>query len=95
MRSRLKPAEFPIACGILLPNTPESWLIGVSSAVRVPCAMSAIEITKCVYSGLQIRLQSMFDIITRSMFGLSVAAAAVVDWWSQTQLPRKRVQGSL
>jgi hypothetical protein len=82
------------ACDILVPNTPESWLIGVSSTVRVPCAISAIEITKCIYSGLQTRLQSMFDIITRSMLGLSVAATDVIDWWSQTQLPRRRVQGS-
>lgn len=93
MRSRLRSAECLIACGILLPNTPESWLIGVSSTVRV-CAISAIEITKYFSNGLQTRLQSMFHIITSSMLGLSVAEAAVFDWWSQTQLPRKRVQGS-
>jgi hypothetical protein len=66
----------------------------VSSTVRVPCAISAIETTKYIYIGLQTRLQLMFDIITSFKLGLSVAEAAVFDWWSQTQLPRKRVQGS-
>jgi hypothetical protein len=48
MRSRLGPAECPIACGILLPDIPESWLIGVSFTVRVRYAIAAVENIMCV-----------------------------------------------
>ena len=84
MRFRLRPAELPMVCGILLSNTPESWLIGVSSMVRVFCAISSIEITICIYGGSQTSLQPIFDIITSFMLGQSVAEAPAVDWWSRT-----------